>query len=510
MEPAKRIIANTFAQYVKAAINIVLSLYSTRLILQALTVPDYGIYSVVGGVVAMLGFLTNALVITTQRYISYYHGAKRMDYVGKVFANSLFLHILIGVGICLTLLLFRHLIVFDVLNISSSRLDAANVVYVATVVMLFVSIVTAPYKALFIARENIVYISLVEVTDGVLKLCIAIMLSHVAFDRLITYSWAMVLILALNLLAYVVYSKIHFNESCIFIRFKDIEKKFLTQLLGFVGWTSYGMGAVAAKNQGVAVILNIFFGTLINAAYGIALQVYSAVSFVSTSVLNAMNPQIIKAEGSGNRNEMLKLAGTESKYSTALMAIVAVPIIIEMPSVLAFWLKDVPEYTSLFCRLVLVAFLCDQLTIGLNVANQALGDIKVYTLLTFTPKLLLLPLFYFILSCGKTAADAMFAYVGVELAVAIARIPYMSKTAGLDAWDYVKHNIVSLLPLFAVLVSVGIACVYLIDMPCRFVVTFFLSVAFGVVAGWFFSVTKKEKSFMQGLFKQKCSRHVEF
>lgn len=503
MEPAKRIIVNTIAQYTKAIINICLSLYSTRLILHALNVSDYGIYSVVGGVVAMLGFLTNALVITTQRYISYYHGAGKTDYISKVFANSLLLHITIGAIIVAALLILRHWIVFSILNIETTRIQAANIVYIITVGMLFITIITAPYKALFIARENIVYISLVEICDGILKLIIAISISYIPIDRLITYAWAMAGVLCLNLMAYIIYAQTHFNESCVIIRPKHIDKQCIKQLIGFIGWTSYGMGAIACRNQGTGIILNHFFGTVINAAYGISFQVYGAISFIATSILNAMNPQILKAEGGNDRSSMLRLASLESKYSTAFMAMISVPIMLEMPSILDFWLKNVPDHTVTFCRFVILAFLCDQLTIGLNVANQALGKIKTYTLITFTPKLLLLPLFYLILARGGTILTIMWIYTAVELLVALIRIPYISKTAGLSPSRFIKETIIPLLPLCIALTGIGELCVNFINIQYRFIITIALSVIGGLVAGWFFSTNDKEKEFIRNLLNKK-------
>ncbi|MBQ1656985.1 MAG: potassium/proton antiporter [Rhodocyclaceae bacterium] len=192
-DPTRRIIVNTIAQYAKAIVNIGLSLYSTRLILDALSISDYGIYAVVGGVVAMLGFITNGLVVTTQRYISFYHGRGEQSFVGKVFTNSLFLHIVFGLAIGLVLLLLKDWLFDGVLNIPVQRVETAGNVYLITIAMLFITIVTAPFKALFIARENIVYVSAVEVCDGIIKLLFAIALTFVTADRLMVYAFTSLL-----------------------------------------------------------------------------------------------------------------------------------------------------------------------------------------------------------------------------------------------------------------------------------------------------------------------------
>ncbi len=505
MEPVKRIIVNTGAQYAKALVNICLSLYSTRLVLDALSISDYGIYSVVAGVVAMLGFITNALVITTQRYISYYHGYGTVADVRKLFANSLFLHVVIGLGLALLLLLPQTWLMNHVLNIEAGRLHVASSVYGIMVFMLFVTMITAPVKALFIARENIVYISVVEVCDGLLKLLLAILLTWVQADKLLVYACMMALILLANFLAFLLYARSHFEECTAVIRFRDIDKGVLSRLVGFAGWTTYGMGAVAARNQGTSVILNHFFGTVINAAYGIAFQVQSAVSFLSTSILNAMNPQMMKAEGAGDRKRALMLAERESKYSTILVAVVTVPLMVEMPAALGFWLKDVPEDTVLFCRCILCAFLFDQMTYGLHSLNQALGHIRNYTLLIYTPKLLTLPLIWILLRHGVSVGMVMCFYVAVELLMALVRLPYLKYAAGLRISHFLRQVVFPLLVLCAILLLVGWLCRQWV-MPHPFwsgMAVMFLTGAFVV---WFFILDASERKLLKRFMNREKMR----
>ena len=441
MEPAKRIIVNTTAQYLKAITNICLSLYSTRLVLDALNVSDYGVYSLVAGVVGILSYLTNALVVTTQRYLSYNYGIGNLAEVRKVFANSLLIHIVISVVFCLLLLLTESLIMDRTLNIDPARLEAARIVFRITVAMLVLTIVTAPFKALLIARENIVYISIVEVADGVMRLILAVSLLFVHTDKLIAYAIGMGLILVVNLLAYVFYTHLRYEESRLELKCSTIDPASIRQLTGFAGWTTYGMVAGVCQMQGLAVVLNHFFGTVINSAFGLATQVNGAVRFVSTSVLNAMNPQIMQAEGNGDRQLMLKLASKESKFSTALMTMMSIPIMVETPAILDFWLKEVPEHTILFCRMMMLAFLLDQLTLGLHAANQATGIIRTYSLIMFTPKILIVPIAWALLVMGFSVASVMWLYVGIELGVALCRIPFMSKTVGLSMTDYLLTSL---------------------------------------------------------------------
>ena len=198
MDSKSRIIANTAAQYTKSIVNICLSLYSTRLILEALDVNDYGIYSLVGGVVSIFGYLANSLVVTTQRYISYYHGAGQKDAVKQFFANSVFVHLIICMAIGLILTAIGQYVIGHFLNIAVDRVSAAMFVYYVTTLMLITTIATTPFKALLIAHENIVYISIVEVCDGVLKLALAFVLFCIGIDKLIFYSLMMMVYSAIN------------------------------------------------------------------------------------------------------------------------------------------------------------------------------------------------------------------------------------------------------------------------------------------------------------------------
>ncbi|MBR6194833.1 MAG: hypothetical protein IKQ58_05115 [Prevotella sp.] len=499
MDPAKRIIANTAAQYLKSITNICLSLYSTRLVLDALNVSDYGVYSLVAGVVGILSYLTNALVVTTQRYLSYNYGIGNLAEVRKVFANSLLIHIIISAVFCLLLLFIESLIMDRMLNIDPARLEAAKVVFRITVAMLVLTIITSPFKALLIARENIVYISIVEVADGVMRLMLAVGLLFVHADKLIVYAIGMGGILLVNFLAYVLYTHFRYEESRLELNSTIIDSTSIRQLTGFAGWTTYGMVAGVCQMQGLAVVLNHFFGTIINSAYGLATQVNGAVRFVSTSVLNAMNPQIMQAEGNGNRQLMIKLACKESKFSTALMMMLAIPIIVETPAILSFWLKEVPEHTTLFCRAMMLAFLIDQLTLGLHAANQATGIIRMYSLIMFTPKILIVPIAWGFLAAGLPVASVMWLYVGIELGVALCRIPFMWHSVGLNMAGYLRTVIVPLIPLCLIACAVSLCMVWLFDFHYRFILTLLVAIPCSLLTFWFFTLDHSEREYVTNL-----------
>lgn len=493
MNTAKRIVVNTIAQHVRSVLNICLSLYSTRLILQALGQSDFGIYSLVAGVVAMLGFLTNAMVITTQRQLSYYHGSGDMESVRRMFSNSLLLHIVLGLAIALVMIAIEPFLFARMLVIEEGRVDTAIFVYYLVVLSLLITFLTAPYRALFIARENIVYISIIDIFDGILKLVAAIWLLHYPFNRLIAYSVVMCGIMAFNLIALTAWSKMHFEECLLFPRHRDISKHMLRELTGFAGWTIYSMGCIIGRTQGAAIILNRFFGTVINASYGIAQQLFGAIQFIAQAVVNAMSPQLIKAEGNGDRKRMLTIAELLSKYAFLLLAIVTMPLLFEMRDVLQLWLGDVPQGAVVLCKLTLIAALCDQTTIGLGTANQALGRIRNYSLTINTIKVLTLPAFWLCLYLGYSLLSAMIIYLVFECVCALGRIPFLKYTAGLSAKHFIVHVFGRISIPLIVLTTVCWLVTSQVQMQFRFLLTGCLSVVAGVVAIWFFGLEKDEK-----------------
>ena len=508
MTNSQRVIVNTLAQYTRTILNVCLSLYSTRLILSALGQSDYGIYTLVAGVIAMLSFLTNALVTTTQRYLSFYHGKNDTTNIRQIFGNSMLLHLLIGGILSVILACCGGWIVYDVLNIEVARQGAALLVYYAAIIVLFLSFIIAPVRALFIARENIVYISIVDVVDGILKLAIAVALSWIAYDKLVTYSSMMIGISCFNLIAFAVYAKMKFTEFHM-PRLSEWNKQFIKELSHFAGWTTYSAGCVIARNQGIAVVLNWFYGTIINSAYGVAQQVLGAVQFVSASILNAMNPQIMKAEGGNDRIRMIRLSEYASKYSFLLLALVAIPLIAEMDTILVLWLGDVPAHTSMFCRLMLVAALCDQLSIGLTSANQAIGNIRTYSLVFYTLKLMVVILGWICLRFGLEITSMMWCYVIVELLTSLLRLPLMKWIAGIEMMPFCKHVFGRVAIPCAIICIVSFVCITYVDIAYRIIITLACSGLAGCISIWLLALNNQEREIIKQSFNRFLARNAE-
>jgi O-antigen/teichoic acid export membrane protein len=243
------------------------------------------------------------------------------------------------------------------------------------------------------------------------------------------------------------------------------------------------------------VVLNIFYGTIVNSAYGIAQQVLGAVQFISTSILNAMNPQIMKAEGSGDRSRMVRLCEYESKYAFLLLSLVAIPLIAEMDTVLHFWLGKVPEHAVMFCRCILAASWCDQISVGLTTANQAVGKIRTYNLIFYTFKLLVVILAWGCIKAGLPLVSVMWCYIGVELFTSLLRLPLMKRIAHIAILPFCKNVFMRIIiPLISMC---GICAIIKenIDSPYRVFLTISSSLLIGFVTIWVTSLTPIEKEF---------------
>lgn len=504
MRNSSRIIVNTIAQYSRSIVNMIMNLIATRVILATLGFSDYGIYSLISGVVAFLSFINNALAVTTQRYLSIAQGQPNSDESVVVFKNSLLLHLIVAIVLVAGLELIFPFLFDGFLNIPLERLTASKALYHIIAFVLCISVVSSPYKAAIIAHENIVFISVVEVLDAAIKLACAYALSIVSIDKLVAYGLFLLFIQIFNIAALAIYAAIKYPECAWSIHF-DINKGYIKEFFSFAGWTFYSIGSVYGRSQGLAVVINKFMGTIVNASYGLALQISGALNTLSQSLLNAVNPQLMKSEGQGNRSKMLRFAEIESKISLLVFSAVSIPILFEIPRLLELWLKDIPEYSVFFCRMVILASIFDMITVGMGSANQAVGKIKNYTLIIYTIKLLTVPISFICLKLGGDVVIIGAAYVLLELISALARIPVLKRSANMNVWSFIRNVIFkSIIPLGALVV----ACFVITnntESSFRFLLTFTIPVAIFFVCIYLWGLCDDEKAIVDDIVnKIKC------
>lgn len=501
MQASSRIVVNTVAQYVRSIINMLLSLYASRLVLNYLGVEDYGIYSLVAGVVGMLSFLTNSLVGSTQRFLSVNQGKGNLQLLKEVFSNSLLIHLILGLLISIILECCALFIFDSVLVIPVNRLEVAKMLYQQVVWMVYISFIASPFRALLVSRENIVYTSVIDVVDGVLKVCCIACIPLFAADRLLVYGWIMFGIQFFNLAAFMLYCYMKYEE-CIFPKLRYFTWSYLRELSSYTGWVIYSAATITSRNQGLAIVLNRFFGTTMNAAYGIGNQISGMLSFVCTSFTNAISPQLMAAEGAGNRDKMLRLAEVQSKFSFLLLSMFAVPAIFEMRSLLSLWLGQVPDGAVLFGCAFVIMQTVDQLSQGLGIANRAIGNIGKYTLITCTPKLLILPIGWLVLKYNYPMFFVVAIMIVLEYFCMLLRIYLFKYFDGFNVFNYCRNVLLkTIMPV--VLSSVGcfLLCMTIASV-WRFVLTFMFSITIFLISTYFLSLNINERELLIVLIKR--------
>lgn len=480
---------------------MVLSLYSSRLVLNILGVDDYGIYSLVAGVVSMLSFLTNSLVGSTQRFLSVSQGKGDAVHLKEVFNNSLLLHIAVGTVIAIILFALTPLIFNGFLNIPVSSIEVAKQLYLLVVMMVTVSFFASPYRALLVSHENIVYTSVVDVLDGILKVILVLLLPYVPMNKLLAYGLLMLSIQLFNLLSFSIYSHAKYEECCI-PRFKLFSISYVKELGLFTGWVVYSSVCITLRNQGLAVVLNKMYGTAINAAYGIGMQISGMVSFISTSFQNAIAPQLMAAEGMGDRAKMLTLAEMQSKISFLLLAMIGIPAMFEMSTLLGWWLVDVPDNTILFACMFLSMQIVDMLSTGLAAANRAIGNIGRYTLYTYTPKLLIMPIGWFCLKMGASLVLIAVIMFAIEAICMLIRISLFRKYDWFDAKGFISSVILRSFPPVIVSVCVSLLIQVISDVVLNFVLCFTISIVCFAITAYVISLKKQEKELVKSIIRR--------
>jgi Na+-driven multidrug efflux pump len=439
-----RVVFNTGILYIKMFFTIAASLYTVRLLLDALGTSDYGIYTLIAGVISLLSFLNGAMTVSTQRYLSFHQGTGDVQMQRKVFNNSWILHVGIGLLVSVGLLITMPFLFNGFLNIDADRISIAKDLYYFVLISLFFTIISVPFTASLNAHENMLWSAIVLILQSFLKLLIAISLyNFVETDRLFYYGLLMAGVSVISFLLYAIFCLKKYKE-CSITQF-EIDKPLIKELGSFAGWNLYTNLCYVLNTQGSNIIFNLFFGTRVNAAYGIAFQVNGQMKNLSRSLLQALNPQIMISEGLNDRQRTIRISMLASKFGFFLMAIFAIPCIFEMPALLKIWLKDVPEYTTIFSSYFLIATLINQLTVGISPAIQAIGRIRNFQLIIGSVALINLPIAYFLLTIGQPASSVLVIIVLIEIITGILKIVLFERNCEISFTEYFKSVVMKMI-----------------------------------------------------------------
>ncbi len=503
MSESKRIVKNTMFLYIRMFLIMGITLYTSRIVLRELGVSDYGVYNLVAGFVTMLGFFNAAMSTATQRYLSFDIGKGNIQQLSKTFSVTLTIHIAIAV----LALFFAETIGLWYINnkmiFPHERLFAVNVVYQFSILTFLLNIIQVPYNALIIARERMNMYAYVSILEAVLKLSIVFFLVYFGSDKLITYSVLTFCVAFIIRLIYQIYCRHQFKES----KYKfQYDKQYFKELISYSGWNLFGNIASVAKGQGVNIVLNIFFGTVVNAAYGITNQVFTAVNLFVSNFQLALNPQIIKNYSQGNFKQSHYLISQGTKFSFFLMLIIVTPILLNTDYILNFWLKTPPEHTTIFVQLCLINILIDCLSGSLMTGAQATGKIKWYQIIVGTLVFLNLPISYFVLKLGAKPYSVYYVSIFISIISLQFRLYFLKKTMNFDVKTYYWTVLLKVI----VLSCLALIMVYCIKTYFRYEVSFlvFIVESISIVLLLIFLIillgtTKKERDLIIQLVRKK-------
>ncbi|MCM1107554.1 MAG: MATE family efflux transporter [Clostridium sp.] len=508
MNSTNRIAVNSMALYINMIVTMIVSLISTRFILDALGSTEYGIYALIANIVSMFSFLNVAMSAASQRYLSYAIGANEEQQVKNIFYSSLFIHLCIAAILIISLSICGLLFIGHLLDIPANSVDKARIVLFCMIAGVFFTVTAVPYEATMNAHEDIFIIAGINIMEALLKLLASAYILCINHDKLIVYSVLIMLTSMFTFICKRAFSRKHYKE-CHYTWHKIKDYRLIKEMTGFAGWNLIGVGAAIARFQGAAILLNIFWGIAINAAYGIAQQLNGFLMFFANSTIRPLRPQIIKSEGAGEHNKTIRLSLSACRITFLLLALAVIPLYVNMPFVLNIWLKSIPKGTLFFCRGFLLITLIVQLTIGLQIALESVGKIRLQHVIIGTMHLLALPAAYIFFRAGFPPYCIMWCIIAEELINILLRIIIARKDASIPAKMFLRKTIIPCSLAFAI---VFIATHYLsltlsIPITRLFVTTAFVLIALPFLA-YFGCLTPWEKEKLHALWRSVRSRKL--
>lgn len=494
MSTSSRVIKNTSYLYIKMGITMFISLYTTRLILASLGASDFGIFNVVGGAIAMLGFLNSTMANATQRFMSYAEGEGNLEKKRAIFNVSLVLHIGIAALTVLLLVAVMYPLFNGVFNIAPEREVAATIIYISLIFSTVLTIINVPYDAVMNAHENMLYYAIIGILEALLKLAVAFICVYTAKDKLIVYGILMSMIPFFTLSIMKIYCHRHYEE-CVVAPQRYWNKNLLKQIANFFGWNFLTAISSLFSSQGIGIVLNHFFGTVLNASFGIANQVNASVSHFSANMMKALNPVITKSAGSKNLQAMNRAAIVGCKFSALLTMFFCIPLCLEINYVLEIWLKDVPPWAATFVILQLIQGVIVQMASSASTAVYAQGDIKCYAIWKSIMNSLPVILTWIAFRCG---GSPLWLYIPMIVVWAlggdIVILYYAKLNCGFKISDFFQKVFLPLILISLTMFICGLCSKYLLNEGFFRLLITCLSTTIGMlIICWFFALTNEEK-----------------
>lgn len=494
----KRIAKNTLLLYIRMIFSVVIGLYTVRAIIRILGVEDYGIYNIVAGTVTSFSFLSSTTVTAIQRFLSFCLGEKDMLSYLKFFKSSIYIFLFLSLVAFLLSNTIGLWFVTNYLVIPAERFHAALWVYESCVMMLMCSFLTIPYNAVIVSNERMNYYAYITISDVVLKLVVVLLLPYIAYDHLITYS---ILLMCIGLFDVIVYRLCAFIITPSLKNRIEYDKSYTTKILGFTSWNLFGSLASLARGQGINILINIFFGPIMNAARGIAYQIYGVVNNFCGNFMMAVNPQIIKMYAQNKKQEWMRLVIRSSKVSFGLLLVISFPLFLLMPEVLDVWLVNYPPITVLFTRLVFINMLIESISQPLLTVAQATGKVKLYQLAVGGSLILTLPVSYIAFSFFRIPEFCFYIIIGFNIIALFIRLLILKNTADMNVIQFIKDSILRC----GLLVLIATVLGYIILSTGNHLRYLYMLLGLGIISfsGFCLLFTKHEQARIVSVIKNK-------
>ena len=495
-----RLMKNTILLYFRMALMMCINLYTSRIVLHTLGVEDYGIYNVVGGVIVMFSFINESMTVSTQRFLSFELGAGNKERLHEVFVTSLHIHVIISLVVIFLGETIGLWFVLEKMVIPPERMVAALWCYQLSIFTAVLTVLSYPYMSAIITHEKMSSFAYIAILDAVLKLLLVYLLIFFSYDKLILYAVLYAGEKLMIRMVYNIYCIRHFEECKYQWLFrKDVFQK----MASFAGWSMFGSLAFVCYTQGTDMLLNVFFGPIVNAARAVAVQVQGAVAQLADSFRLAINPQITKTYASNQLNEMHLLIFRGTRFTFCLLSLICLPLIFQAPMILHLWLKEVPDGSVIFIRLLLIILMLQQCYSPLVTAVAATGKIKRYESMVSVLMLTIIPISYIVLKLGGAPESVFIVYLAI-VGLSFATILYIVlPMINLHLVDYLEKAIrpCILVLLFSLFVPIGIKLL----MPTNMLISF-LAIILTIIStgccGVVFGLEADERNLIIGTIKK--------
>lgn len=492
------IIKNSGILFVRLLLSSIIGLFTSRFVFQSLGIDDFGLYNVVGGIVVLMAFLNTVMVTTTYRFLAFEMGKSDYESVNRIFNISFIIHLILAL---LVLILTETIGVFYVnnyLNVDPIKInDAIFVLRFSSYATVF-SIISIPYQGLLTAKENFLTQAIIEIIRSVLSFLVAVVIIYYIGNKLMMYSFLVAVINVVPPLLIFSYSKKHYAEIIKWNFQKDIRK--YREMLSFSGWVLLGASASVGQNTGSSLIINNFFGTKLNAAFGIANQVNNIVLMFARNLGQAAIPQITKKFSEGDLDRSTNLVAYISKFTFFLMMIPALPILLETEFLLTIWLGKLPPYTVLFCQLIIINALVNSLFGGVSTIIHAQGNIKYFQIIGSAISLISLPIGYILFVSGYSPSSILYVYIFTSLFNLTINQFLLNRLINLDVTFLLKKSYLKVIYVVVIIAPIFIIKDIFAQGFTRFVLLSISSLVFLGLVIYFAGIEKKEKQKLNQLF----------